>query len=603
MTLNGTDFTANAHVFPPSLCVPGMTYHWYSYLPAPTSGTFSMTWGSTENVDVAVFTVQNASQSNPIDAANLSCGTGSSWSTSLTTTGSYDLLLSWPSWQTAGNFSSYGTGESQITNGTNTNWGSKEQPSWKAASSTSGLETMTTNLDSSRNIDLMVVAVKGLPISLGSTTSNTYAYSGTGYANPHALTQLSNGLSTTSYAYDNDGNVTQKTTDGTSTTYVWDYANRLIALGSGGATTTYSYDAFGQRVLQTGTSTTWIYPSKFYTIASSTGSGAKYSTTTESIFNGDTLLSTVDQQMANGAATGTAKTRYIHPDHLGSTNVVTDVSGNISETTDYYPYGSTRIDTGSSVVGRKYIGQFSDQSNLSYLQARYYDPSRGQFLSEDPVFWGDPKEQDLTNPQSLNSYSYANDNPITSKDPNGKQAIPAPLIAAIIQTLQRILVFLAAYSVASSQPVQNSVTHLADSVVSSSYQTGAQQQTFSSTPLVNTGASRTQSGVSVTPLNPVPWTNVNLSQRITLPAPDQLSGKTPQEINQILQEKGLNGRPSRDGDGVRYDVPGQPGDQVRLMPGNPGDSNPAKQVPYGRVTQNGKTSDPFPISGKPTPNP
>ena len=56
------------------------------------------------------------------------------------------------------------------------------------------------------------------------------------------------------------------------------------------------------------------------------------------------------------------------------------------------------------------------------LQARYYDGSKGEFLSEDPVFLGDPKQQVLTDPQSLNSYSYANDNPITKSDPSGKCA-------------------------------------------------------------------------------------------------------------------------------------------------------------------------------------
>src|SRR6266478_10042408 len=56
------------------------------------------------------------------------------------------------------------------------------------------------------------------------------------------------------------------------------------------------------------------------------------------------------------------------------------------------------------------------------LQARYYDGSKGEFLSEDPVFLGDPKQQALTDPQSLNSYSYANDNPITKSDPTGKCA-------------------------------------------------------------------------------------------------------------------------------------------------------------------------------------
>jgi hypothetical protein len=75
------------------------------------------------------------------------------------------------------------------------------------------------------------------------------------YADPDAVTQIANGLSTTTFTYDNNGNA-QKTVDGTTTTDVYDYANRLTALGVLGATTTYAYDAFGQRVLQTGTTTT-----------------------------------------------------------------------------------------------------------------------------------------------------------------------------------------------------------------------------------------------------------------------------------------------------------------------------------------------------------
>jgi hypothetical protein len=85
----------------------------------------------------------------------------------------------------------------------------------------------------------------------------------------------------------------------------------------GVVTTTYGYDAFGQRVFQVGTTTTTLYPFKWYSVASSTGTGAKYATTTEYTFNVDSLVSTTDQQTANGAATGTAQTRYIHPDHLG----------------------------------------------------------------------------------------------------------------------------------------------------------------------------------------------------------------------------------------------------------------------------------------------
>src|SRR5215472_14411646 len=193
--------------------------------------------------------------------------------------------------------------------------------------------------------------------------SSRYPYGGTAYADPDAVTQIANGLSTTTFSYDADGNVTQKTVDGTTTTYVYDYANRLTALGVGGATTTYAYDWAGNRVSQTGTSTTWIYPFKWYSVASSTGSGAKYATTTDYVFNGDTLVATIDQETASGNATGTPATHYIHPDHLGSTNVVTNASGTVEQTLDYYPYGGTRISGGSNVETRQYIGLFSDQSD------------------------------------------------------------------------------------------------------------------------------------------------------------------------------------------------------------------------------------------------
>src|SRR6266853_6186267 len=263
-----------------------------------------------------------------------------------------------------------------------------------------------------------------------------YTNVSTAYANPDAVTQIANGLSTTTYSYDNNGNLISSGNGTATTTYTYDYANHLIALFAGGATTTYGYDAFGQRVLQTGTTTTTFYPFKFYSVASSTGTGAKYSTTTSYMFNGDTLLATVDQQLASGVATGTAKTRYVHPDHLGSTNVVTDENDNVVQTLDYYPYGATRISVATSTnEKRKYIDQFSDDSGLSYLNARYMDPSRGQFTSEEPIFLniGDVSQvkqlaqQDqqtyLTDPQVLNSYSYGRDNQITRKDANGKQAV------------------------------------------------------------------------------------------------------------------------------------------------------------------------------------
>src|SRR6266571_2560544 len=253
----------------------------------------------------------------------------------------------------------------------------------------------------------------------------SYSYAGMGYANPHAVTQIANGLSSTTYAYDNNGNLTSAGNGSATTTYTYDFANRLTALFSLGATTSYGYDAFGARVYQIiATTSTSTYPFKFFSVASTTKSSNNYATSTEYVFNGDTLLATVDQAFKNGTATGTAKTRYVHPDHLGSTNVVTDENGALVQTLDYYPYGATRVSVSTSTnEKRKFIGQFTDDSGLDYLNARYYNSTQGQFISQDPVFWGDPKQQNLRDPQSFNTYSYSLDNPITKKDPSGLQCV------------------------------------------------------------------------------------------------------------------------------------------------------------------------------------
>ncbi|KKW19790.1 MAG: YD repeat protein [Parcubacteria group bacterium GW2011_GWA2_51_10] len=240
-----------------------------------------------------------------------------------------------------------------------------------------------------------------------------YAYAGTNYANPHAATQIGTTGATTTFTYDSNGNMET----GGIWTYGWDYRNRLTSAGDGTATTTFGYDYSGQRVFQTTASTTTLYPSKYFSIASSTSGSA--ATSTSYIYAGDTLLAYVEQGLVNGTATGTPSTFYVHPDHLGSTNVITNASGTVVTSKDYYPYGSTRIESGDASLARGYIGQFEDQ-NLLYLQARYMDPIRGQFTSQDPVFWEDPKKQNLMNPQSLNSYGYANGNPIVNKDPNGR---------------------------------------------------------------------------------------------------------------------------------------------------------------------------------------
>ena len=106
---------------------------------------------------------------------------------------------------------------------------------------------------------------------------------------------------------------------------------------------------------------------------------------------------------------------------------------NVAQWFDYAPYGSViaSTNTGTAAASRQYIGQFTDQSGLSYLNARYYNSGQGHFITQDPTFLalGNPNQlkqliqQDQgkisTDPQMLNSYSYARGNPITNNDATG----------------------------------------------------------------------------------------------------------------------------------------------------------------------------------------
>ena len=110
---------------------------------------------------------------------------------------------------------------------------------------------------------------------------------------------------------------------------------------------------------------------------------------------------------------------YHHSDHLSGSNVETDANGDVIELLDYYPYGSVRLDEKSGTYENdyKFTGKELDEdTNLYYYGARYYDSAIGRFVSVDP--WSG----DLTNPQTLNKYSYVLNNPLKYVDPSGEYA-------------------------------------------------------------------------------------------------------------------------------------------------------------------------------------
>lgn len=104
---------------------------------------------------------------------------------------------------------------------------------------------------------------------------------------------------------------------------------------------------------------------------------------------------------------------YVYTDPQGTPLAEADANGNITKTFDYTPYGTTALGTPPSGPG--YTGHVNDpETNLVYMQARYYDHATGHFLSVDPV---SPMPGNTFN---FNRYVYGNNNPIRNIDPNGR---------------------------------------------------------------------------------------------------------------------------------------------------------------------------------------
>ena len=107
---------------------------------------------------------------------------------------------------------------------------------------------------------------------------------------------------------------------------------------------------------------------------------------------------------------------FLVADWLGSRRAQTDYAGVLEQTCQSLPFGNgeTCSPTPTSQLFTTY--QHDTESGNDYAQARYYASSAGRFLSPDPSGLAYAEQ---TNPQSLNLYSYAMNNPLTMVDPTG----------------------------------------------------------------------------------------------------------------------------------------------------------------------------------------
>ena len=197
--------------------------------------------------------------------------------------------------------------------------------------------------------------------------------------------------------YDANGNLTS---DGTNT-YIWDARNQLQSIG-GGNTASFQYDAFGRRIGKTiGTSSTgYLYDGiNFVQEKSGTGSSAGV---TANLITGPGTDNVLARQTAAGNQT-------MLTDALGSTILATDATQATVTSYSYDAYGNT-TQLGTNDNSQQYTGRENDGTGLYYYRARYYSPTMGRFVSQDPIGWVAGQ---------TNGFSYVGGNPINRRDPRG----------------------------------------------------------------------------------------------------------------------------------------------------------------------------------------
>ncbi|MCB0112185.1 MAG: hypothetical protein KDE53_39955, partial [Caldilineaceae bacterium] len=253
-------------------------------------------------------------------------------------------------------------------------------------------------------------------------------------AGPHALTSA-NGES---WHYDANGNLRQKG----QTQYGWDARNQLTSVDDGNLLSTFVYDAEGQRVkqrVQAGAAlTTTLYAGQYAEIR---GNDLIFYVFDEQSRVAEVVKPLDRTQLLQGFSDTTpsvpanGERHWYVADNLGGTSLLLDGQGTVVSEVAYYPFGATRYAENGGQVHYRFTGHEQDASGLIYANARYYEPVTGRFISVDPLFVEEPLKG-TKNPQLLNLYAYALNNPNRYTDPDGTE--PEALEKVSMKGLQSV---------------------------------------------------------------------------------------------------------------------------------------------------------------------
>lgn len=273
---------------------------------------------------------------------------------------------------------------------------------------------ITNGRDSTRTVSYTYDQVNRLSTAqTASTWGNSYVYDAwsnllqknviRGTAESMSLTvDNKNQVTTPAFTYDAAGNVTWDT--GNALKY--DAESRMTPVSGA----TYTYDGDGRRVQQSNGTLYWV-DDAFEPLSVGTTSG---SITQDYIFLNGKRIAFVPLSSGNPY--------YYLSDHLGSDTVVASGDGKtIQWEADYFPFGAQRTVL-TNLINNPYqfTGyEYDSGTGYNYAVARFEAGRWGSFLSPDPY----SGNIDVTNPQTLNRYSYVGNNPLSFTDRLGLQRV------------------------------------------------------------------------------------------------------------------------------------------------------------------------------------
>ncbi|NQZ12142.1 MAG: hypothetical protein HRT35_33745, partial [Algicola sp.] len=234
-----------------------------------------------------------------------------------------------------------------------------------------------------------------------------------GYDGLDRLTSANGKWGPASFTYDTMGNITSKSLSSMAVSYVYDSTTKRLnsASVSGSKSKSYSF-AYDKKGAVTHTGSVDLLRNQAGQVIGTDGHYYVYDGSGKRV-----------KDTKNG------KHRYSIYDLSG--RMIYQWDQQTETITDYIFLGKERVTEaqvslgdGSQSVDNTNVGytghQWDDDSGLNYMQARYYDPLLGRFLSNDPVGYD--------NVHNFNRYTYANNNPYRYVDPDGMNAEPGETV-------------------------------------------------------------------------------------------------------------------------------------------------------------------------------